>query len=206
VEPLPSNQSTLASQIIESLVKSADDGSSQFVSEQKVHRIITADAVLEALPKSFSEMSESDHRDLVEWVYTKARALLFITLRCDVRGKNIVQSMCCFRHYGYEDSSLPISEDAIIKDDSRLFHPKFWSVFQKHNFAIYQWAHLAPVFAQTQYDYDLPERCILPFIEKDENVKEGAFSWVHKVVIDPDHDRRNASTVGLVATTWHCGS
>ncbi|KAK8859618.1 Cyclin-dependent kinase 2 [Apiospora arundinis] len=63
--------------------------------------------------------------------------------------------------------------------------------------SLIRWENLAPVFTRSQYDYHVPEKGILPFLKIDADVREGGFSWVHKVTIHPEHIDGNIKEVAM---------
>jgi hypothetical protein len=87
----------------------------------------------------------------------------------------------------FTDNSLPVKEE----DMENKFSKKKgqWSKFRIYNFCREQWRFLAPVFSQQNFKIDLEPDHILPFIEKSNLVKEGAFGRVFPVEIHPAHQK-----------------
>ncbi|KAK8062587.1 serine/threonine protein kinase [Apiospora hydei] len=103
--------------------------------------------------------------------------------------------MRLFWWHDFHDRRLSASQ---LSPEDQLFHPGLWAKVKAHDFLVmYRWENLAPVFTKAQYDYNLHEKGILPFITKDANVKEGAFSWVHKVTVHPEHTEHADKEVAI---------
>lgn len=130
-------------------------------------------------------------QDLVDWIDSEAKKVFATTVQCGVGQNKLRASMEAFRENGFNDKALPVSNhrDTPKRDLPLHFPPKIWTPKRRHSFWEHQWKCLTPVFAEKDYNYDLDAECILPFIWKDEEYKQGAFSLVYKVKIHPAHQK-----------------
>jgi hypothetical protein len=193
--PLLPPQRSLSNQILNKFAKSTFDGRPQdFLPDDCISGLVTEDTIKEELQLNGSNSDED--KELVEWIHTKANKVFAITVQCDLETRYTLTSMKMFKYYGFDNSSLPIENPrpapgASQSPQPNYFHPSIWVMAKLYRFYESQWKYLAPVFAKDGYTYDLSSECILPFIWKDEVVKEGAFSCVYKVKIHPAHQKRS---------------
>lgn len=187
----------LADQILESQVPSQFDSSSRnFLPHCVGESLVTEDLIWKEL-----HLQPNDHdfpQGLIPWILKKAKKVFLTLIRCGMDADKAKEAMRRFWYHDFHDEILP--ESQMSTEDHQLNFPKdVWKKVKAHDFLdLYRWENLAPVFTAAQYDYDLHEKGILPFIEKDANVKEGAFSWVHKVAIHPEHTEHNVEEVIII--------
>jgi hypothetical protein len=198
--PWEPRQPSLALRIIRSLVDSADGSNLKFLPNSCLDTLVTKATIQEELELATSSLGEIERRELIEWIHTYAKKLFLITIRCGLSADNARDSMRCFRYFKKSDESLPLLQTTPDATEEPCFNPAFWTELQIDNFSAWQWAHLAPVFDPSEYDYPLADRCILPFVKKDENIKQGAFSWVHRVEIHPEYNGHDALLVRLITS------
>ncbi|KXJ96488.1 hypothetical protein Micbo1qcDRAFT_210763 [Microdochium bolleyi] len=119
------------------------------------------------------ELGNGPHNDeMVQWVVLKAPRVFLATY---------------FHHYKFDDERLEseIRDLGGVSDVEKLgsyskeaFHSSIWTTHKLSNFCDEMWKLTAPVFDLLKNDYDLCPKTTLPFIQKDYDVKEGAFSHV----------------------------
>lgn len=181
---------SLADRIFNSLAWSKFDAQDKpFLPIDCIESLITKDAIRKEL--GLDNDSTVTQEQIVDWVYGEARVVFAITVQCDIGLENTLESIGSFRQSNFSNASLPIDNPRTtsLQEWSRHFSDKIWTSPRRYRFWENQWTFLTPVFATDKYNYDLSSECILPFIWKDETVKEGAFSCVYRVRIHPAHQR-----------------
>lgn len=187
---------SLANQIFNSLAWSKFDAQDKhFLPIDCIESLITKDAIRKEL--RLDNDSTVTQEQIVDWVYGEARNVFAITVQCDIGLDNTLESIKSFQKSKFNNASLPIDNPrtASLQEWSQHFCDKVWTPPRRYRFWENQWTFLTPVFATDKYNYNLSSECILPFIWKDETVKEGAFSCVYKVRIHPAHQEHEFKEV-----------
>ncbi|KAK8078886.1 TOL protein [Apiospora phragmitis] len=177
----------LADRILESQVLSQFDSSSRnFLPHRAGDSFVTAPLIREELELA-QDYDDELYHGLVPWILVKAKKVFLTLIRCGMEAGRAREAMRLFWWHDFHDQRLSVSQLS-LEDQRSIFPRSLWTKFKAYDFFYtYRWENLAPVFTKTQYDYNLHEKGILPFTEKDANVKEGAFSWVHKVTVHTEH-------------------
>ena len=186
----------LGNQIFNSLAWSKFDAQDKpFLPIDCIESLITKDAIRKEL-KLDNDSTETQEQT-VDWIYREARNVFAIIVQCDIGLEKTLESINSFKKSMFNNASLPIENPRTtsLQKWSQHFYDKDWTPFRRYRFWEYQWIFLAPVFAEDKYDYNLSSECTLPFIWKDETVKEGAFSCVYKVRIHPAHQKHEFNEV-----------
>ncbi|KAI9162755.1 Cyclin-dependent kinase [Paramyrothecium foliicola] len=193
VERLPS----LASEILQKLVVSAfDDGGRKFLPRGSIDKLVTKVTIAQELQLATLDWHTAYLDIFATWVLTQAPRLFLIVLKCGLKAETAREALRCFQHYGFTDALLPVQGSPSLSDKSH-FHCSYWDDLTADRFTMNQWEYLAPVFEPARYHYNLQDGCVLPFIQQDPNRKEGAFSYVYKVVIHPEHNGHNIQEVAI---------
>jgi len=80
------------------------------------------------------------------------------------------------------------------------FAQRPWDRVKRRDFFNKQWLVLSPVFATLGQELNLNDRCPLPFISVERNVKRGHFSVLHRVKIHHAHLQESGSSrVSLIS-------
>ncbi|KAK7993701.1 short-chain specific acyl-CoA dehydrogenase [Apiospora arundinis] len=189
----------LADQILESQVSSLFDSSSrQFLPDGTGTSLVTDEVIWKELDLAHLMPDQGEFcKDLVQWILNDAKKVFLTLIRCGMTADSARTAMHWFFYEGFDDKRLSDTELS-AEDKEQVFRKNVWSNLNAHNFLeIFRWENLAPVFTRAQYNYNLPEKGIFPFVVKDANAKEGAFSWVHKVTIHSQHTEHNIKEVAI---------
>ncbi|KAK8000982.1 HET-domain-containing protein [Apiospora marii] len=197
--PSQRRRSGLSDRIFDCQVPSQFDiPSRDFLPHQTGYSLVTEGVIRKEL--QLDRLPPDEDRfctDLVRWITTGSKNVFLSLIRCGMGPEDARNAVHHFWFHNFHDERLSVSQ---LSDDEHhdIFPEDIWSRLKAQEFLhMYRWQHLAPVFTQAQYNYNLDEKGILPFIEKDANVKEGAFSWVHKVTIHSEHTQHTINTVAI---------
>jgi hypothetical protein len=203
--PLRENQNkNLSDQIIDEYQKSKfDPDVKHFVPEGSVDRLVTLEAIIkELLEKDQLEPADlvledgSVKKGIVDFAYGEAKKVFATTVVSGLRGNPLVRAMWQFKQIQFIDTSLPfLEENSSIDPFFSNTRGSPWNKTRIHNFCREQWGFLAPVFSRQNFNVDLEARHILPFIERDDLKKEGAFAQVFRVEIHEAHQKDPALNV-----------
>ncbi|KAK8112924.1 serine/threonine protein kinase [Apiospora sp. TS-2023a] len=174
--------------LLESLTTSYfDSNTRQFLPHKTGNDLVTKEVIWQELQLAQMQLSPDLIQGLVQWILDKARKVFLTLIRCHMTAQNAQNAMHRFWYHGYDDERL--SESQLSPEDMKsIFTDGPWLPFTSHDFLTnYRWGNLSPVFRTSQYEYHLHENAILPFTKKGVNYREGAFSWVHRVSIHPEH-------------------
>ncbi|KAK8063653.1 hypothetical protein PG996_008305 [Apiospora saccharicola] len=189
--------SCLADQILEHQVSSQFDSHSRnFLPHLAGESLVTERLIKEEL--KLAQVDDDDiSPELIPWILCRAKKVFLTLIRCGMDTNRARDAMRLFWCRDFHDQMLSVSQ--LSPEDRELNFPRvLWPNVKAHDFLeTNRWENLAPVFRRMQYDYDLHEKGILPFIEKDANVKEGAFSWVHKVTVHTEHTEHEDKVVAI---------
>lgn len=184
----------LSDQILDKYVKSKfDPEAKQFLPEGCIDELVTLEAIIKELdekdqlkPGDLDLQEGSVKKNVIDFVRGKAKKVFAITVVSGLRGQELKRAMFQFWGINFTDNSLPVKEGnlACFRDTATL-----WSRVRIHHFCREQWRFLAPVFSQQNFKVDLEPEHILPFIEKDNLVKEGAFGQVFQIEIHSAHQK-----------------
>lgn len=176
-------------------VSQFDSNNREFLPHATGNRLVTKEVIwqelelaqLEPTPPGFCD-------DLVQWTYDEAKKVFLTLIRSGMYARSARTAMRWFYHYEFNDQRL--SEQLSPEDQNSIFPNDPWTSFTSHDFLTkFRWVNMSPVFTKERYVYNLHDNAILPFTEKDGKVREGAFSWVHKVSIHPEHTEHEALEV-----------
>lgn len=180
-----------------------DTHSRDFVPEGIIDRFVVSEAVWTEL--GLTEHTEKNE-NLIRYIVESAKILFVITL--EVLGKSdLVWAMESFQYYKFTDGNLPFIDEepgpgyptsesfgrALSKIDR---DGDVWSAARRRGFHNLQWKYLAPVFSTATKSYEFPADTVLPFIFKDNMVKEGGFGQVWQVKIHDEHLRDPKNKLG----------
>jgi len=191
-EVRPIQTPKLSDQILDKCVESMfDDEVKKFLPAGCIDELVSLEAIIKEVRKKDHlqpgdlELPEgSPKKKLVDFVRGKANKVFAITVISGIEGDDLGKAMLQFMEIGFTNKSLPLKEEH-LKDFPFLAYP--WSKTRIFKFCREQWIFLAPVFSQQNFMVNLRPEHILPFIEKSEVVKEGAFGQVYMVDIHPAH-------------------
>lgn len=159
--------------IMDKLVKSAFEKTPlRFVPEGNIQDIITEEKIKISL-KIGTPCSRRDG-EMIEFIKTRAKKVFAIVVY--MKPSDSMAVMKSLKKKGIDDDSLPITNQQDLgKRDWVL------EFFEK------QWQFEAPVFSTTEYNHDLEESHILPFISKKVDSKRGSFGVVSQYVVHRNH-------------------
>lgn len=165
-------QPQLRSLIRDKLLKSAFDKTPHnFVPERTIEGIITEDIIKRSLKITNPSNKENE---VVEFVKTRAKKTFAIVVFS--KQDDIMSVIRSLKRRGIDDSQLP------IKNKERLGSKDWASDFYED-----QWRFFAPIFSTDNYNYDLEECHILPFVSKDMDSGRGSFGMVSKYLVHQNH-------------------
>jgi hypothetical protein len=159
----------------------------------EIDKLINVKAIQERLEEDKQGSALDDEEiELVKWIHEEANKVFAIVVQVDLQiaSSETLKSMKYFKRHGFNNYRLPIKDPGPSSGKKWKCHERFdsliWKKARLSQFYEKQWRFLAPVFAG-EYRYNLESDCTLPFVEKDELLREGAFSFVHKVTIHDAH-------------------
>ncbi|XP_014559825.1 hypothetical protein COCVIDRAFT_90891 [Bipolaris victoriae FI3] len=158
--------------ITDRLVKSAFEKTPlRFVPEGNMQGIITEDMIKISL--GIGTPASRKEGEMIEFIKKHAKKVFAIVVYMKGDCMEIMKSL---KRKGIDDDSLPIK-------DQRDLGRKEWAsdFFEK------QWQFNAPVFSTTEFNHDLEESHILPFIAKNVDSKRGSFGVVSQYVVHRNH-------------------
>jgi hypothetical protein len=196
-EEPPRENPKLSDRILDKYVWSKfDPEAKQFLPEGCIDELVTLESIIKELyekdqlnPEDLDLQEGSVKKNFIDFVRGPAKKVFAITVVSGLRGRELGLAMRKFRSINFTDNSLPVKEGnaAQVACFGNTASP--WSKTRIHNFCREQWRFLAPVFSQQKFTVNLEPPHILPFIEKDNLVKEGAFGQVFRVEIHPAHQK-----------------
>jgi len=208
-EELPRENLKLSDQILDKYVKSKFDHEvKQFLPGGCIDELVTLEAIIKEIvekdqlkPGDLDLQEGSAKKKVIDFIREKAKKVFAITVVSGLRGRDLGMAMFQFMGINFIDNSLPVKEGNLS-----CFHcpASPWSRVRIHNFCREQWRFLAPIFSQQNFKVDLEPEHILPFIEKDNLVKEGAFGQVFPVEIHPAHQKDPVLNVRPLSVLCHC--
>jgi len=172
------------------LVMSAVDGGHKFLPAGDLDKAATRRAIRSILPRHTpSELIDFVHRDA-------KRIFLALVLDSGAKVQHIESVMRACHESNMKDDRLPVDEMGCMGGGETcrsrhetpldLFHDPLWTgVF--FDFNVNQVRLTAPVFISTKFQYELHERCLLPFVWRSPEERQGHFSTVWEAKIHPDH-------------------
>lgn len=190
---------SLASRLIASFVPSNfHNPPRDYLPETRFMELVTKESIeaelrkIEDMPvrdgqKNFNRASREV---LARWICEKASKTFAIAVQCEPDPHYLLLSMALFKAGLFDDRNLPLPDPLQSTPPQKVFHKKVWTSQKIHDFYNKQWHLLVPVFSPDQYSYNLLNNCIFPFTKEDVTPKVGAFGYVHKVRVHPDHQRR----------------
>ncbi|KAK8029779.1 hypothetical protein PG993_011070 [Apiospora rasikravindrae] len=196
--PSESDPPGFAESILKSQVVSQfDSNSREFLPYEIGNNLVTEQVVWQELELAQSQPSPPDFRhDLVQWTLTKAKKVFLTLIRCGMDPKRARRAMRWFHYYEFDD--LMLGGQLSAETQVLIFPSNPWKSFASHDFLTkFRWENMAPVFTKRDYNYNLHDNAILPFTKKDVNVREGAFSWVYRVTIHPEHTKNGFQEVAI---------
>ncbi|KAE8447646.1 hypothetical protein EG329_010617 [Mollisiaceae sp. DMI_Dod_QoI] len=201
--------STLSDRILDKYVESKFDADIKlFLPAGCIDELVTLEAIIKELGEK--DQLEYGHlqlperhlaMNLVEFVLRKSKKVFAITILSGLRGTVLRRAMQRFMEIDFTDYSLPlIGRD--LEDAPVFHHANFspWTQVRIDYFRREQWRFLAPVFSPQNTMFHLEPEHILPFIQRDDQVKEGAFSQVFQAEIHPAHLKDSVMKVGSSPT------
>ncbi|RSL51016.1 hypothetical protein CEP51_015268 [Fusarium floridanum] len=153
-----------------------DDPSEYFLPNGSIDNLITKDSVykeLRAEPSSLAE-DKTELESLVEFVLVSARKLFATTLLIGNSGHELQSRMKWFQDEDITDDSLPLQMS--------WWEKNYW--------------FLAPVFSDTGLSYDFEPDTILPFTERDPDVKADRFGMTTQYRIHERHINQHTMDAG----------
>lgn len=192
---------SLADQILEKFAVSRFDPDTKFflpagcidelISREAISRELENNPTLD--PRHF-DIVEGLTGKIVDFVCGGAKKVFATAVLSGLRGEDLETAMELFMVESFTDESLPVRQETFEELFSGL---DAWSRLARHRFCQEQWKFLAPVFSRQTFKLDLVPEHILPFIEKNRELREGAFSQVFRVQIHPAHQTDLAKQVRL---------
>lgn len=188
-----SDAPSLASRILEASCQSQFDSPTQlFLPEGCLRGLVTQDAVCREIPK----LRAAQKKALLEFILDKAPKVFAIAVCCRIQKDDLYMVMKKYHKNNFCDTSLPL--DKALQEyypACKAFASPFWDPFMINEFFSKQWMFLSPVFKRSDFVYDIPPSCILPFVWKGSVVKEGYSSQVLEVEIHQSHQEEPKYTV-----------
>ena len=167
----PSFQEKFKNMLSSHAIKSAFEKTPfKFVPEGIIHELITEDQIKAALNTQAATVEEAE---LVEFIRMRAKKIFAIAIY--VQPNKILPIIKWWKKKDMDDRDLPITSQPAWK--------KPWL----SEFCDGQWMFLAPVFSTTQYNHNLDEAHILPFVYKRSDSGRGSFGVVSQYVIQRKH-------------------
>lgn len=211
-EEPPRENLKLSDQILDKYDKSKFDHEvKQFLPEGCIDELVTLEAIIKEIeekdqlePGDLDLQEGSVKKNIIDFVRGKAKKVFAITVVSGLRGRELGKAMFQFMGINFVDNSLPVKEGNLAQVACFRDTASPWSKVRIHNFCREQWRFLAPVFSQQNFKVDLEPEHILPFIEKDSLVKEGAFGQVFAVEIHPAHQKDPVLNVRPLSILCHC--
>jgi len=203
-QPRESPKPTLSDQIIaKSKISKFDLEEKQFLPAGCIEELVTLEAIIKELiekdqldPGDLSLQEDPKTKQVIEFVLGKAKKVFATTVISGLRGRDLGWVMYQFMELNFVNESLPVTKDALEKLLGGIAFP--WSQTRIYNFCREQWRFLAPVFSQQNFKVNLEPDHILPFVDKSNLTKEGAFGQVFRVEIHPAHQKNPAMNVRLL--------
>jgi hypothetical protein len=195
----------LADQIIGRFATSKfDPEKRQFLPEGCLQELLTSETIIKELQDDLLASQCVDPPDdliemLVDFILQKAKKVFATTVLSGLRVGRLTHSMFEFMDLEFTDDCLPVTYgkmETIFSKGTR------WSPFTIHNFYREQWRFLAPVFSKKSFKVNLEPDHILPFIEKNNFGKEGAFGQVFQVQVHLAHQMDQVPNVSAIFI--HC--
>jgi serine/threonine protein kinase len=174
-----------------------------YIPEHDIQNLLTRTAVVEAF--GFVDLhSNLDGQKLIGYILQEAKKVFGICLLCNLTGKNLANGMFMFMQIGFNDSSLPITDEVIVpffgSSGSRSRQP--WRTITIRSFMREQWRFLAPVFSSSPYILELLPNHVLPFVTMStDGVPEGRFGQLYHVYIHYSHFNSQTIKVSCVYCT-----
>lgn len=195
--------SSLQDRILKHYAKSKFDTQERdFLTEGSIDELITKESVWEELEVEQSSQ-DSEENILVEYILRDAKKVFAIVVIIDLDGANLREAMMKFQKNNFRDESLPVKREEL--STLPCFSGTPWTKpVRKQNFFREQWRFLAPVFSKTKFQLYLEPDCILPFVWRSYEVKEGTFSQVFEVRIHESHWKDPVLTVSGQAAQLLC--
>ncbi|CAN9349867.1 unnamed protein product [Alternaria alternata] len=164
-------QPQLRTLLSDKLIKSAFDKTPhKFIPEGIVHELITEERIKVALGIQVPSLEETK---VVDFVRMRAKKIFAILVY--IRPDDIRSALSLWIKNDMDDSHLPIS-----------FRPTRRMPWLSE-FCDEQWKFLAPVFSSIQYNHNLEEAHILPFVSKASDSGRGSFGVVSQYVVHKKH-------------------
>ena len=199
---------SLASEILYNIQESLFDRQSrEFLPATKISTLVTRSKIEGEL--------ECNDRELVDWINQHGRKVFLAIVQSQLHpAKNSLEAINLLRSHNYSDEKFEADDRLDYSGGSQLmesrdlncFPTRLWNNIKYKNFCQAKWILCTPIFDTEQDDYHLPARAVLPFVEKDSHVTEGAFSNVYKARIHKDHARHGhtevTSQVALNCAFW----
>lgn len=178
-----------------------------FIPNDHVEKLITAASITQAMLADGRLQDDApDHhtlddqeRDLVDFVFTKAKRIFAICILCDIPQRRLKSAMESFKSQGIGDKHLPFSSEDFIESHAPV---KSWTRIQKWNLSRYQWRLLCPVFPKGFTKMSLSPEHILPFTYVSSQSKGGTFGEVYKVAIHRSHQEQPVRKVRFYSSSY----
>ena len=202
IESSPEADLSLSGLIDDKLEQSVFDTKSEsFLPAGEIDKLVNLEAIQERLQedKGSSELDDEEI-ELAKWIQKEANKIFAIVILVELQtaSSETLKSMKYFKEHGFNNSSLPIKDPRHSSGEKwscpERFDSRIWKKVRVSKFSEKQWWFLAPEFVK-DYRYNLESDHTLPFIKKDQHLREGAFSFVHKVTIHDAHANPSYSKV-----------
>ncbi|RSL39146.1 hypothetical protein CEP53_014279 [Fusarium sp. AF-6] len=209
----PHERDDLSLRIRDALIFSVfDDPSGYFLPNGSIDNLITKDSVYKELRAEPSLLAEdkAELESLVEFVLVSARKLFATTLLIGNSGHELQSRMKWFQDKDITDDSLPLQMSWWEKNcwyetanngsghigEISIDLRELWKYDEFVDFFFQQHRFLAPVFSDTGLSYDFELETILPFTERDPDVKADRFGMTTQYRIHERHINQHTMDAG----------
>ncbi|RMJ13787.1 hypothetical protein CDV36_006531 [Fusarium kuroshium] len=166
-----------------------------FLPKNAISELVDRDVIIQELWEHEQNTRDEDE-SLVQWIQNDAPQF-FLTM-VESRAPDITSCsqkcmfMKLFQRHGFSDKHLPLPDLVNFQhtpstSDQQEICQDVWGPVVEYFFKQAQWKFVVPVISKERFRYLLQPEQILPFIEVDDVVKEGAFGRVYRVKIHPSH-------------------
>lgn len=166
-----------------------DQSPKRFLPNGFVKKIVTRDAVIANL-KPERDSNQTNDEVLIHFILHDATIIFAIIVRLCLNGEELYRCMRRFQENNFTDNCLPVKEEdtTTLRCFEEINEPSLrWNLARTELFIDIQFGFLAPVFSRAVFRMNLETQYILPFIEKDSQTREGAFSYVFRALIHETH-------------------
>ncbi|KAF5506317.1 Aurora/IPL1-related protein kinase 2 [Colletotrichum siamense] len=191
---------TLSDRILGTFISSAFDSQHRFLSQGSMEELVTKESILNTFLRGRQWRNEGpkliSDEQLADYILKHARTIFAIAVMLALPGSELREGMRQGQEREMSDQHLPIdttywSGEHVNSDGTSSFiedyEDEIWSPARIDLFCRAQWQFLAPVFSISKLNHDLSPHCVLPFTDKIQECRMGAFGQVSGYAIHPSH-------------------